>query len=351
MEERIVRIRRFVNSQKLYMWLIVFILLIHAAGMFLNLGEEPSSGKKTELFSIGDATEKKAVLEAKLAENKNLAVLLSVVSALILVFFLIGLILDVVILFLKINGIEPLGRSLAPSRISWTAWDIAKVIILFLFFGYILAIIESIIAPVFPSMEEQETLRSMINTTILNMLGISFIFYFTIGRYKQKLADLGVTVKNFFKNVFYGVAGYIATGPVLVLVLLTIALVATRLKYHPPPQPILELFIKEKKTPVLVYMSIFVGILGPIAEEIFFRGFMYNAIKKKMGILCALTLSSFLFALLHAHLVGFLPIMVLGLLLAYLYEKTGSLVPCITVHIIHNSVMVFFVFLMKELYF
>ena len=40
--------------------------------------------------------------------------------------------------------------------------------------------------------------------------------------------------------------------------------------------------------------------------------------------------------------------MILGVLLAYLYETTGSLVASITVHIIHNSIIVGFVFFIKE---
>jgi membrane protease YdiL (CAAX protease family) len=43
--------------------------------------------------------------------------------------------------------------------------------------------------------------------------------------------------------------------------------------------------------------------------------------------------------------------MILGILLAYLYEKTGSLVPSITVHITHNLASLFMVFLVKALNF
>ncbi|MBU1006915.1 MAG: CPBP family intramembrane metalloprotease, partial [Candidatus Omnitrophica bacterium] len=54
------------------------------------------------------------------------------------------------------------------------------------------------------------------------------------------------------------------------------------------------------------------------------------------------------FSLLHANIAGFLPIMALGVLLAYLYEATGSLVASMTVHVIHNSVIIGFVFFIKE---
>jgi membrane protease YdiL (CAAX protease family) len=44
-----------------------------------------------------------------------------------------------------------------------------------------------------------------------------------------------------------------------------------------------------------------------------------------------------------------MPIMALGVLLAYLYEKTGSIIPSITVHVIHNVGTVFMVFIAKYL--
>ena len=92
-----------------------------------------------------------------------------------------------------------------------------------------------------------------------------------------------------------------------------------------------------------------VVILGPIVEEAFFRGFAYNAIKRKWGTSKAALLTAVVFAGLHGTLIGFLPIMALGLLLVYMYEKTGSLVSSITIHILHNGIMVGLLFLARHL--
>ena len=75
---------------------------------------------------------------------------------------------------------------------------------------------------------------------------------------------------------------------------------------------------------------------------------MYSAVKKYVGYFWSLLFTSLVFASLHANIVGLVPIMVIGIALAYLYEKTGSLVPSITVHIIHNLSMVGLVFLVKQ---
>jgi membrane protease YdiL (CAAX protease family) len=60
-------------------------------------------------------------------------------------------------------------------------------------------------------------------------------------------------------------------------------------------------------------------------------------------------ITSAVFASLHAHWVGFLPILALGLLLVYLFEKTGSLVPSMVVHMMHNVGMVVLVFVVRSI--
>jgi membrane protease YdiL (CAAX protease family) len=121
------------------------------------------------------------------------------------------------------------------------------------------------------------------------------------------------------------------------------------INYVPEKQAVVELFLKEKDARFLFYTSMFAAVVGPIIEELFFRGFMYSAFKKHIGVIGAMLITAVMFAALHAHAVGFVPIVVLGLLLAYLYEKTGTLVSSITVHVIHNVAMVLLVFLVKQL--
>ena len=134
----------------------------------------------------------------------------------------------------------------------------------------------------------------------------------------------------------------------MILILIITAVIINMTKYVPERQPLVELFLKEKDTAFLAYTSLFAAIVGPIIEELFFRGFMYAALKKYIGVFAAMVATAAVFAALHTHIVGFFPIMALGMLLAYLYEKTGTLVSSITVHVIHNLSMVFLVFLVKQ---
>ncbi|MFA6078872.1 MAG: type II CAAX endopeptidase family protein [Candidatus Omnitrophota bacterium] len=296
--------------------------------------------------SEDDILAKQEAIEAALLKNRPLALVFSLTSILITAILLLGILIDVFLAAMKRSGKEINIATYRAGTAKWDGWDVVKVVILFLFFGYVLVIIESFLAGIFP-LVKNDNFRMVVNSSILDTLAIVFILYFTVGRYKEKAEALGISIKNFFKNVFYGMVGYVAAVPALVLVLIVTALIIQVTKYVPEKQPIVELFMKEDNAPFLIYTSIFTMIIGPILEELFFRGFMYNAFKKAIGVFWAMLFTSAVFAALHSNMAGFFPILVLGLLLAYLYEKTGTIISSVTVHIMHNLTMVFFVFLMK----
>jgi membrane protease YdiL (CAAX protease family) len=85
---------------------------------------------------------------------------------------------------------------------------------------------------------------------------------------------------------------------------------------------------------------VLVGILGPIAEEIFFRGYVLPGLVKKFGIGWTLLLSSVMFGLFHIDLGAIVPTFALGLALGWVYLKTGSIWPAMFAHGLHNTVAV-----------
>lgn len=186
------------------------------------------------------------------------------------------------------------------------------------------------------------------DTMIINAAGISVLICFVRKKYLQPLTALGIHSKKLLANVFFAVVGYITFLPIVIVIILVTFLVAKWFKYSPPVQPIVQLFIEEKQTGLLWFSALFAALFGPVAEEIFFRGFMYGALKRISGATGAIIVTSVIFAALHAHLAGFFPIFALGLLLAYMYEKTGSLVTPVTIHVVHNLAMVCFVFVVRK---
>lgn len=78
------------------------------------------------------------------------------------------------------------------------------------------------------------------------------------------------------------------------------------------------------------------GILSPIAEEAVFRGLIYNRMKRCFGIFLGGTVSALLFGCYHGNLVQGIYGTVLGLLIAYLYEKYGSFAAPALFHSVAN---------------
>ena len=345
------RLSEFIKRERLYILLLVFVMLVSA---LVAISSEHSKSKASanarveEKNTTQDMQAKRMQTEKVLKENKPLAAIFTIASLLIMLVLLLGLVIEGILIAKRLSG-RPIDiHTYRLGAVKWGLLDVARATILFLFFGYMLIMIESFLAKTFPVIKNDDV-RMVFNSSILDTLIIVFILFFAIQEHKESLRSLGLTCQNFFHNVFYGIVGYIAILPVLFLVLLLTTLVTSFFKYASKEQVMVDLFMKHNNPTFLIYTSLFAAIAGPIVEELFFRGFMYSAVKKYVGIFPSIFITAALFAALHAHAVGFLPIMVLGILLAYLYEKTGTLVSSITVHVMHNFSMVLLVFLAKSM--
>jgi membrane protease YdiL (CAAX protease family) len=82
---------------------------------------------------------------------------------------------------------------------------------------------------------------------------------------------------------------------------------------------------------------VFVIGVAPPVEEFFFRGFLYQSLRTRLGVLGGAVVSGLIFGAIHFKPEFLIPLASLGFLLAWLFEKTGSLWPCIAVHAINNT--------------
>lgn len=82
-------------------------------------------------------------------------------------------------------------------------------------------------------------------------------------------------------------------------------------------------------------------LFGPVLEELLFRGAITSALLKKYSPSTAIILSALVFGIIHINPVQVVAATLLGLLLAWIYFKTASLIPCILIHIINNTLSVY----------
>jgi uncharacterized protein len=80
-------------------------------------------------------------------------------------------------------------------------------------------------------------------------------------------------------------------------------------------------------------------ILAPVCEEIFFRGYLYPALRNRMNKQPAMFLNGLLFAAAHFDIVGFLPRFLLGYGLCWMYDDNHTLVGPIAGHALYNGLI------------
>jgi membrane protease YdiL (CAAX protease family)/uncharacterized RDD family membrane protein YckC len=89
-----------------------------------------------------------------------------------------------------------------------------------------------------------------------------------------------------------------------------------------------------------VIAAILIVLAAPVAEETFFRGFVFGGFRQRWSFPVAATLSALLFGAIHASggsLTVVPQLAIFGFLLAWVYEETGSIYSTIPLHILNNA--------------
>jgi uncharacterized protein len=88
-------------------------------------------------------------------------------------------------------------------------------------------------------------------------------------------------------------------------------------------------------------MIVLICIVCPILEEIIFRKMIYESLKRKIGMLAAAAVSTFLFSLIHFDFANLLIYVFIGLIFSWIYIKSKSILAPIIAHVLMNSIVLF----------
>jgi CAAX protease family protein len=90
----------------------------------------------------------------------------------------------------------------------------------------------------------------------------------------------------------------------------------------------------------LPFQVLLIAVAAPISEELCFRGFLFGGLRARMPAVLAALASGLFFGALHAPtgLETVPQLVIFGAVLALLYDKTGSILPGLILHVINNSV-------------
>jgi CAAX protease family protein len=124
--------------------------------------------------------------------------------------------------------------------------------------------------------------------------------------------------------------------------ILWVATIAAAIAFgEPDDQQLVQDIQEEDSFVILAGYALLSCLLAPLAEEFFFRGFMFRALAGRMQWVWAAIVSGGVFGVIHAlgsPIESVLLLSVFGFVLCLLLWRTGSLIPCIMLHAFNNSI-------------
>lgn len=229
----------------------------------------------------------------------------------------------------------------APDEPPWRVWTAPAAVMLGLGLGLVTSIFVAIVAQAGGSSLTHPTPAvSLVGDFLFDLSFVAAALYFASLHGPPRPADFG------FRRIGLrlGVASVLAAALGYYIVS---AIYASALKLHGNEKLPSELGVS-KSTVALVAATVFVCVVAPIAEEFFFRGFLFGALRRwriviggrNYGTLVAAVLTGILFGLAHTGSASpryLLPLGFLGFVLCLLRWRTRSLYPCMALHSLNNS--------------
>lgn len=154
-----------------------------------------------------------------------------------------------------------------------------------------------------------------------------------LDRYHVGWREVGLRSVNLGKALVYVAAALLGF---LVLVAVAFAMVSWLFPHFKSDQAQVNEFTQPHNAQALRLSFLALVVIPPFIEEVIFRGFIFPALSKRLGIIGSAVATSILFALAHWQLNVSVYTMILSLLLCFMYYKLRSIWPGIVLHLINN---------------
>lgn len=216
--------------------------------------------------------------------------------------------------------------------VPWKAWE-AVSIFAASWIGVpaiVLILVALIIGPV-----SQNNLALNFGLVMAEVLVGFGLIWMTLRRYQAKWADVGLRKANWGKAAVYVLIFLVGF---LLLVTLIFAIVSALVPSFNADQAQVNEFTQPTTTSAMRISFLALVILPPFFEEVIFRGFIFPAFTRRLGIIGGALMTSLLFAVAHWQLNVSLYTLILSLLLCFMYYKLRSIWPGIVLHMINNFI-------------
>lgn len=228
-----------------------------------------------------------------------------------------------------------------PDEPPWRIWTAPAAVVLGLALGQVAVIVVEIVGHAAGSSFTHPTPAvSIISDVVVDLAFVAAAIYFAALHARPTPADFG------FRRIPFrlGFAAFLLAG---VSYYLLTAVYASVFKLHGQDKLPSELGVSHSNA-ALVAAAIFVCVIAPMAEELFFRGFLFGALRRmritiagrEIGTWVAAVLVGILFGLAHTGSAAaqyLVPLGFLGFVLCLVRWRTRSLYPCMALHSFNNS--------------
>ena len=216
----------------------------------------------------------------------------------------------------------------------WPAWYAGV--------GFLVALISTLVvvgivaAATGASTDDENPTFTVLATFLQGLIFIGTAVLFASFAGKPRAEDFGLRRSRFWPTV-----GWAALGLFSFYVL---AALYTAIVQPDAEQTVAQDLGADQGTLGLIAAGFMVICVAPVAEEFFFRGFFYRALRSRYSVLAAALIDGILFGAIHwdfSTADGLLiipPLAALGFMFCLVYERTGSLYPVIALHALNNAI-------------
>lgn len=194
---------------------------------------------------------------------------------------------------------------------------------------------------------EMSILQRLLATTLMQLLLIAAGLIAAPHLFVNGLHGLGWQTGNLLKSFIYTVGGLLASLCVCGVILDLTDLIVNWLHFLPPTHAVLTL-LSDPQAPAWMRWSAIGGavILAPLAEEILYRGYVQTGMRRLFPPRShsyyhrwlAIVATSIMFGAMHSPVPHHIPALIaFSVVLGFLYERTGSLMIPIAVHMLFNA--------------
>ncbi|HZL99878.1 MAG TPA: type II CAAX endopeptidase family protein [Planctomycetota bacterium] len=158
------------------------------------------------------------------------------------------------------------------------------------------------------------------------------------GRRGVTREELGLRAHRGPSPLAVAVCAWLSFYPLFLVVALANAKLQALFGNELSPQQYLQDFLADEQARSSPLIWAVMVLVLPACEELLFRGALYGGLRRLLHPAAAIGASALLFAFAHGNAVSLLlPVTALGVVLALLYERTGSLTTPVLFHALHNG--------------